>query len=231
MSRADTVIALVANSTQHGTATNTRNALVSAGFTLSNILTTAESGTIPACDIIVICRGIATQALYDSKIKPAFESGTPVIFGSANVSQGGQSIAATYANLTGVWTITSSSMRFVNILDNTHPITTGQATGVGEFCTGATFSMYLQSDAPLYSQVLAESPAGNGGDIIPLEAGHVDLLGNPTAARCVLFGNVYGFTTYTQLGIDLIGASIDWALGGGDPPASRRRSPLMLTPW
>ena len=238
MSRADTVIALVVIDTGHGATSNTRDALVSAGFTLSNILTTADSTATPACDIIVICRGISTQTLYDNRIKTAFESGTPVIFGSANgVNQGtGRNMAATFAKLTGGWNVTQTDTADVVVEDNAHPITDGQSLGQQAYYTANNWTMQLPDAATLSGQALLAMPDGihstmtNTVDLIPLEEGHLDLLGNPTAARCVLLGNVYGGqSAYTQLGIDLIGASIDWALEpiGG----ARRRSPLLLTPW
>ena len=214
MDRATKTVAVVTNTTSHAAATNTRNAIISAGYASANVTLVAEAGTIPAADVIVIARGILTQELYDAKIAPAFEAGTPVIFGSANALFNTKYISASFARLTGSFQVGETDLTSLWVHNNEHFITAGQALGTGAFYTANNWSFFIPSINEVYASALLRQSETGAGDLVPLEAGHLNLDGVATAARAVLFGNIYGGqSTYTQLGIDLIGNAIEWALG------------------
>ena len=232
MGRSSVVVQIVTESTGNIAPVNTRNALIDIGFDQNNVNIHHQGSTPPECDVIVICRGIRTQELYDNVIKEAFESGTPVIFGSANVNTGEDvGLSATFADLTGGWMVLSQSVLFLKVTNNTHPITLSfNENELFRYVSDQDFRFALPDGDDLYDSALCDLTNSGGDnleivDVVPIEAGHIDLKGNPTPARCVLFGNVYGRVGYTEDGKELIGAAMDWVVSAPQP--SSRTTPLM----
>lgn len=226
-SRDQVTIALVVNDTSHGTTANTRNALISAGFASANIFTALDNAAPPAADIIVLLRSCETQVIYDTHIKPRFEAGTPVIFGSAPGLNTGNDwdMPSTFAKLTGKWEVAASgsSTGIINeyIETNAHYITQPfTALQELQIYPSQTWGYSVTAGQPTVGAVLATGQLNRATmagkpTLMAIPAGTQNLDGIATPVRSVVWGQVYGLTGYTTNGGELLARCIDWAMGNG----------------
>lgn len=220
----DTVtIALVVADSGHAATTNTKQALLDAGFLDGNITVHTDTTSPPASDIIVVSRGVDTQADWDL-ISPEWDSGTPVILGSANGLPAGigHSMAATFANLTGTFAVDDSSpgTNENDIVDNFNYITQTFPLGKIEIYSAQNFGFSVEEGQVFAGTHLADADPEGGGNVsgnptlIAMNAGAPDLQGNATPAKSVVWGDLYGGqSTYTADGAELLARCIDWCLG------------------
>lgn len=215
------VVLVVADDT-HDATTNTRQALIDGGFDADRITVVEETATIPAGDIIVISRAIDSQADAD-KIITHWGNGIPVVWGSIDgVTAGtGRSGGSTFADLTGTFEVVSSSPGIdgADITDATHYITSPFGLGQTVMFTGANYGYALDTGASFVGAKLADADPDHAdvagqASLIAVEAGTNDLLGNPTPARSVVWGDLYGGqTAYSADGVTLLSRIVQWCLG------------------
>lgn len=219
--RSEVSVVMVVESPSHGATINTKQALLDAGFLDANITIHQDTTAPPAADIILICRAIDSQSDWDM-VAPAWQSGTPVIFGSKNgqTDQSNQDHAATYAGLANqFYAATSSSYDSINVFCNTHYITAHMALGENLFYTGTTNYMYALS-APGNHVGFTMAYSDNSGaelnnpTLVAIEKGTEDLNGNNVPVRSVILADLYGGQNpYTVAGREVIARSIEWCLG------------------
>ncbi len=214
------VVLVVADDT-HAATTNTKQALVDAGFDADRITVVEDSGTIPAGDVIVVCRALDTQADTD-KVLAHWANGIPVVWGSADTTLGvGRQTGSTFADLTGAFEVVSNSPGIdgADITDATHYITSPFGTGQTVMFGGANYGYALDGGASFVGTKLADADPDNAdvagqASLIAVEAGTNDLVGNPTPARSVVWGNLYGNpTAYSADGVTLLSRIVQWCLG------------------
>lgn len=218
----DTVtIALVVADPAHAATTNTKQALIDAGFLDGNITVHTDTTAPPSSDIIVICRGVNTQGDWDL-ISPAWDSGTPVVLGFADgVTAGtGRSMSATFANLTGTFGVDNFAVDEIDIIDNSHYITQPFSLGRLVILEDLNFGAAVDDGESFVGTRLANSDPDAGVDIagnptlIFVPAGTPDLQSNATPAKAVVWGDLYGGqSAYTADGADVLARCIDWCLG------------------
>ncbi len=219
--RDTTTVVLRVNDDTHAATTNTKQALLDAGFLDANITVSPESEAVPDGDIILLCRAGATQAAVDPIITK-WQAGTPVVWGSANaITAGtGRSVSSTFADLTGTWTAESASTNDNVIVTNGHPITEPFSVGRLGILTNLNYGIALDAGAPYVGTLLAtgdenSATLADNPTLIAVEAGTNDLLGSPTPARSVVWGDLYGGqSAYNADGAELLGRIIDWSCGG-----------------
>lgn len=219
--RNEITIALVVNAPSHGATVNTKQALLDAGFLDANITVHQDTTAPPAADVIVICRAIDSQSDWDM-IAPAWQAGTPVIFGSKNgqTDQSDQDHAATYAGLANAfYAQTLTTYESIEVFCNTHYITAHMPLGDNLFYTGGSNYMYaLSAPGNHVGLPLAHGDSDNPNfdrpTLIALEKGIDDLNGNKVPVRSVIFADLYGGQNpYTVAGREVIARSIEWCLG------------------
>ncbi len=215
-------VVLVVNDDTHDATTNTRQALIDGGFDADRITVAEDSGTIPAGDVIVVCRALDTQADTD-KVLAHWANGIPVVWGSINgVLPGtGLSGASTFADLTGTFEVVSNSPGIdgIDVTDATHYITSPFGLGQTVMFAGADYGYALDTGASFVGTKLADADPDHAdvagqASLIAVEAGTNDLLGNPTPARSVVWGDIYaGQSAYSADGVTLLSRIVQWCLG------------------
>ncbi|MCH4563334.1 hypothetical protein MKP05_09350 [Halomonas sp. EGI 63088] len=218
--RGSVTIALVADNTTHASATNTKQALLDAGFLDGNLNIVNDDSAPPSADIVVVCRACATQTETDNVLS-AFSAGTPVVWGSAPTTAGtGRSMGSTFANLTGTITVAQDTDGYDggDVIDADHHITSPFGLGQTVWYSGANWGFVVDNGASFVGTLLANGDPdvlalADNAALIAIEAGTNDLLGNPTPARAVVWTNLYGGqTAYTADGAELLARSIEWCL-------------------
>lgn len=212
-------VALVVADTGHNATTNTKQALLDAGFLDANISLSLDTLAPPGADIIVICRACETQAKWNN-IKPAWDAGTPVVFGAGALGFGaGGTLASTLANLTGTATVTDTqAMNEEFIVDNTPYITTPFDPGPLTVTGANSYGFALDNGAAYVGTLLATgdpdmSHTAGETTLVMIPAQTLDLVSNPTPARSVVWTNLYGGqSAYSADGAELLARCIDWCL-------------------
>ena len=223
-------ITLVCAQTTHDSAINTKATLEALGHTVTlvddgDILSHDFSGT--AC--IVAIRNEAITATVANKLRALVDSGGfPLLLGMeffGGADGAGRVGIPTRMNLTGTLTIVDfgSGVDSINIITTSHPITAGLSTGNLAVTADDNFWGVSETPGENIGTVLSLGQSGNATiqsmvETIAIETGTNDLdtPAVPTGARIVVAGWAYfGQSSPTAEGAALLGAAINWLLGGG----------------
>lgn len=223
--RSQIVIALVSTDVNHASHTNTKTALTRAGFSAANILSVLDTATsLPACDIVVICRGVEDQTEFDTLIAPAWDSGTPVVFGGVGagwVSNQAFPHGGSFANLTGpLYVLGATENGIGRSLNTSHGITQHIRPEVPYYwyASDNSYEAGLNNENEFVGEKLHQWDAGGleyRTDLIAVEAGTQRLnAAGPSPARAVVAMQCYGGQAdYMPRAYEVLARSIEWCLG------------------
>jgi hypothetical protein len=220
-------IGLLTADVTHNAATSTRDALVAGGHTVTLIVDTAV-GThdFSGYGLIVTARGDNTnRAAIATKLQELSDAGKPLILGP--VETGGSSTydgVPTVMGLTGQLTSYGSEAQ-LNILNNTHPITTGFTTGAQTFFASNNSVAAVNSATQFIGTRLADgvtSSLSNKPALLAIPPGTYRRTSGITMSGIVMFPVGVLTGAYTTAHQTLLLQSVDWVLANNTRPNNAR---------
>jgi hypothetical protein len=236
------------------TRTALQDAITSAGHTYDDVAE-GDLGTIDIDDYDVLVVGLTTQASFATfgpQIRALHDAGLPLLLSMVDSSSGDQVTAQGIPTSIGLVNsgatarldqASFSASANIEILDNSHAITTGLSTGLVQVnlsnsrqkaprdetsagWIGATASKLADAQGSGFSGPNLANKAG----LIAVEAGANDLLSNPIGARLVMCSWLFASGSggaYHANGKALIANALNWLFVPGDPLDSDLAPPTI----
>lgn len=221
--------------TTHAAPVNTRNALVAKGHTVTIIADSAVgSHDFTGVDAVLVLRNTVSSALASALAALDL----PLVLSLVETSTAGvvTNSVASYLNL----------CRRINLLPNTvglhsvvnahadHPIVSGAFGAQTQITTGANFWGTLEDRHLFVGDLIATGGTQHATAVVrpetfAVEAGTLDLNGDPVPNRVVVTGSMYGGqTAYTAAGEDWLDRIAAWATAAPESPARPDSHTLYL---
>ena len=234
-------VLLVVDSESNASTTNNLNAIKSLGHSVSVVLrTNLTIDHMRGADVTVLSR-IPADATLAGVVRQGIDAGCPVVIGQTVMSSAGtgQTLLGTLLNLCGTGRTEDSSpgWKYIDIVDTTHAVTEGLATGALQIHSSGNWGQAIEGS--YVGTLLAESDPNsteivNLPSTVAIEAGTNDLQGQPIGARVVIATWVYaGQSAYTSQAVDLLDRILRWVTAPAEPPppppgqaTTMRRGPL-----
>lgn len=192
--------------------------------TIRDDSTLSAASDLDDFDVLVAFYKDGAQS-YDARAK-AEAAGIPFAllgFETTFTEGTGKSPPPNESDLTGTWEFVDNTpgVTQINIVDNTHPITSAFSTGLLTVQNTADYSAAVDDGASTVGDVLAEADSNHANyvagqaTLIAVETGTDDLQGTPVATteRGLIWGFPYTFSDMTANGNALMTVAFQWLLG------------------
>lgn len=209
-------IALIVANAEHDTTTQTTGEISALGHTVTVVAEGDVGSTnFSGFDALVTCRVTASTGVGNA-IRALMDAGLPAVLGAVPTSPPSNNNVDTIANRTGLagswWRVRSAQQVWLDITDNTHPITSPFSTGQLAVLQAAGY----RTGGSVSGTVLGISSVFTGGSepgLVVWDEGDEDHAGTPLVARAVIVDFIGSGQALTAGGSTILDRSLRWAVG------------------